>query len=99
MGSLGQMAQRIKELGPFGAERRKLFLSRGSKPIATAAAAIRTSFPGAANPATLLHAIEHGVKSGEAEAQRAFGLQFDAASQFIAMQGAVFENAEDGQFR
>src|ERR1700688_761619 len=99
MGDLGEAAERAEEFRPFGAKRKQHFLTRGREAIAAAAAAICTGFPGAANPAALLHAVQHRVQGGEAEAERAFGLHFNAVGHFVAVQRTVFQYAEDGQFR
>src|SRR5207253_3852440 len=97
MGHLLEPPQSLEEFRPFLAERRYLFLSCGSEAITAAAAAVITGFPTAANPAALLHAVEHGIQGGEREAQRAFGLPLDAASHLITVERAVFQNAENGK--
>src|SRR5438105_13953254 len=99
MGHLGQAVERTEKFGPFGAERRELLFPGGSEAIAAAAAAIRAGFPGAANPGALLHAVQHWVKSSEGETQSALGLLFDAAGQFVTVQRAILQDAEDRQFR
>src|SRR5216684_857585 len=66
--------------------------------VAAAAAAVRARFPSAANPALLLHAVEHGVERRQREAQRAVRLLFDAPRQLVAVQRAVLENTEYRQF-
>src|SRR5204863_9161537 len=96
---LGQAVERTEKFRPFGAERRELLLAGGREAIATAAAAVRAGFPGAANPGALLHAVQHWVKSSEGETQRTLGLLLDAAGHLIAVQRAVLQNAENRQFR
>src|SRR5258708_11922486 len=99
MGHLLEPPQCSEQFRPFLAERRKLFLPGGSEAIAAAAAAIVAGFPIAANPAALLHAVQHGIQGGEGEVQRAFGLPLDAARHLIAVQRTIFKNNENRKFR
>src|SRR6266404_2953512 len=98
IGHLGQTTQRSKQFRPFVTEWRKFFPSGGREPITAAATAVGAGFPTTANPATLLHAVEHGIQGGEAEAQRAFGLFLNAAGHFIAVKWPVFQDTENGEF-
>src|SRR6266851_3391653 len=99
MGDLGKAAKSAEEFRPLRAERQEHFLARRCEPVAAAAAAVGAGFPGAANPAALLHAVEHWIQRGQAEAQRAFSLLFDAAGHLVTVQRTVFENAQDREFR
>src|SRR5258708_40187984 len=99
MGHLGQSLQRTKEFRPFLAERRKLLLPCGSQPVASALAAVAACFPASANPAALLHAVEHGIQGREREAQSSLGLCLDTPRHFIAVKRTFLENAEDREFR
>src|SRR6266567_4443404 len=99
IGHLPKLAQSAEEFCAFLAQRRKLFLPGRRQPVASAPSAVAARFPASANPPALLHAVEHGVKSGKREAQCALGLFLDAAGHFIAVERALFENAENRQFR
>src|SRR5439155_21788309 len=98
IGDSGEAAKRGKEFGPFRAQGGDFFLSGGREAIATAATSVGAGLPGSANPTLPFHAIKHRVKSGEREAKRTFGVLFDAAGDFVAMERAGFEDAEDGEF-
>src|SRR5258708_35531380 len=98
MGHLRKAAQSVEQLRPFLANRREFFLPLGSQAITTAAPAIAAGFPAATNPATLLHAVQHGVERREGESQRSFGLLLDAPRQLIAVKRRLFQNAENRQF-
>src|SRR5258708_36376303 len=99
MAHLPKLAQSLEEFCPFLAQRRKLFLPGRRQPVAAAAPAVVARFPASANPPALLHAVRHGVKSGKREAQSALCLFLDAAGHFIAVERALFENAENRQVR
>src|SRR6266446_4232437 len=77
----------------------EFLLPLGGHAITAAAPAIAAGFPAATNPASLLHAVKHGVEGREGESQRAFGLLLDAPRQLIAVKRPLFQNAENGQFR
>src|SRR5207248_1301793 len=99
MSHLREPLQRAKKFRPFALERRELLLPCRCEPVAAPPAAIGAGFPGAANPALLLHAIEHGVKRRERETQCAVGLLLDAPCQLVTVQRGVLQNTENRQLR
>src|SRR5262249_52520676 len=66
--------------------------------ITAAPSAGWAGFPRAVNQLLLLQAIEHRVKRSQRETQRALGLAFDSARNFVAVQRTAFEDAKNGQF-
>src|SRR5215469_16012302 len=98
MRHLREPLERAKKLRPFALERRQLLLPGRGQTVASSPPAVCACLPTAANPALLLHAVEHGIQRREGEAQRAVGLPLDAASQLIAVKRPVLENAEHRQF-
>src|SRR5579859_1204521 len=99
MGHLGEALQGAEELGPFFADGRKLLLSFGSEAIATASPPRMACLPRAADPAALFQSIKQRVERCERESQRPLRLPLDAARHLIAVKRAVFQHAENRQFR
>src|SRR5437867_6010169 len=82
---------------PFAPERRQILLPWLSQTVSPPARAVTARLPAAADPALLLHAVEHRIQRRESEAQSAVGLLLDAPSQLIAVKRPVLENAEHSQ--
>src|SRR5579859_1038181 len=99
MGHLGEAFQGAEEFGPFFADGRKLLLPLGSEAIATAAPPRMACLPRAADPAALFQPIKQRVERCQRESQRPLRLPLDAARHLIAVKRAVFQNAENRQFR
>src|SRR5215469_9235347 len=96
---LGEPLQRTEKFCPFAPERRQLLPPCWGQPVAALAPPVVTRFPRPANPPSLLHAIEHGIKRRERKPQRSFGFLLDAPCHFIAMHRPAFENAQYRKFR
>src|SRR5215469_881523 len=98
MGDSREAAQGGEQFRPFAAKRCKFFPSSEGEAVAATAASAGAGFPGAANPFLPFETVKHRVEGRQGEAQRTFGLLFNAAADFVAVECTVFENAEDSEF-
>src|SRR5208283_2060547 len=94
----GDAAHGAEEVSPLGAKRGQHFLTAGEQFVAAAAAAVFAGFPLTADPTARFHAIKERVEGGKGKAEGAAGIAFDAAGNFIAVEGLALEDTEDGEF-
>ena len=93
-----QPPERAKELFPLLEQRSQFFAAFRREAVVAACRSRRLSIPGTAYPAARLHSVEQRVYGGERELKRAARPCLDATRDFVAVQGALGEYREDGQF-
>src|SRR6267154_570887 len=99
IGHLRKLPQRLKEFGPFRAQRRHLLLPARGEPITAPASAGFANLPFAAHPALLLHPVKQRIQRSQREAQLTLCLLLNTASDLVTVQCARLQYTQNRQFR
>src|SRR4029077_6217979 len=99
IGHLRKLPQRTEKLGPLLPQRQQLLFPRCGQPVTPPPPAISADFPRTTHHPLVLHAVEKRIERRQGKAQLAASLPLDPVCDFVAVQGAALQHAENRQLR